>query len=253
MLCLLSWSAQAHPQGASALSTHSGGNSYRLDDVLQWQRRSYPAATVTSGFWDPRGVSRYRSQPGVHWGYDIAMPYGARVHCAWPGTVEAILPWHGSEVGVRVRHSDGSCATYGHVHALVSVGKRVESGDIIASIASDHLDVKMRDPQGQPFDFGSGRSALLVGAAAPDTRELVREQLKERRSQLETRLRALKTPAPPRPALEAIDAYLAAGILSTKQAEAARGRHRDYQRQTQLRDQLREQIAQLDRQLKFQK
>jgi hypothetical protein len=137
-----------------------------LEQLLQQQRLAYGQACVTSGFYDLRGVSRYRSQPGLHLGYDIAMPYGAPVRAAWPGTVVAHVPWTDSEWGVCVMHADGSRATYGHVWPVLPVGTRVEVGAILARIASDHLDVKIRDAQGNPYDFGAGQ-AWTVAAPAP--------------------------------------------------------------------------------------
>jgi hypothetical protein len=209
--------------------------SYSLSDLVAMQKRSYAAAVVTSVFSDPRGVSRYRSVPGVHLGYDIAMPYGATVYCAWPGRVEAVIPWHGSEVGVKVRHSDGSCATYGHVHSLVRPGDEVQSGSPIASIASDHLDVKMRDRSDTPYDFGQGATVASVIAPDPRTQWLCAalrwQQLEERAVELEEQLAVVKKLGnPPKPKLEAIDVYLKEGILSEKQARAARIKHQQYQK-----------------------
>lgn len=138
----------------------------RLDTLLAWQRRSYPSAVVTSGFYDSRGVSRYRRQAGLHLGYDIAMPYGTPVRAAWPGRVVDLVPWTHDEWGVVVELGDGTRATYGHVHPLVSVGERIQRGQIVARIASDHLDVKMRDTQGRPLDYAALREPRLPTLAA---------------------------------------------------------------------------------------
>lgn len=139
-----------------------------LDQLLLMQRTTYPSACITSGFWDPRGVSRYRSQPGIHLGYDIAMPYGTPVRAAWPGTVTAIVPWAQSEWGVTVVHSDGTSATYGHVQPYrVWVGQSVQSGQVIAQIASDHLDVKMRTAQGVHFDYARALATAKLDLSSP--------------------------------------------------------------------------------------
>lgn len=142
------------------------GPAYDLGALLSWQRRSYAPAVVTSGFFDSRGVSRYRSRPGLHLGYDIAMPYGAPALAAWPGVVTAVVPWYGAEYGVTVLHADGTTATYGHIVPSVGCGSRVEPGTVVGTIASDHLDVKMRDGNGIPYDFGSG-ATLALSAPAP--------------------------------------------------------------------------------------
>ena len=146
----------------------------RLQQLLVQQQVGYAPACITSGFYDTRGVSRYRSQPGLHLGYDIAMPYGAPVRAAWAGVVVALVPWTDSEWGVTVRHVDGSQATYGHVFPLLKVGTPVEVGTVLARIASDHVDVKMRDAQGNPFDFGAG-GGLTVPVAHPRLGEQIRQ------------------------------------------------------------------------------
>lgn len=162
-----------------------------LQQLLAWQRTSYGAAVVTSGFWEPRGVSRYRSSPGIHFGYDIAMPYGAKVYAAWPGVVEAIVPWADGEWGVRVRHLDGTQATYGHVVPLMRVGEAVQTGTVLATIATDHLDVKMLDRRGLPWDFAGVQSSVKpVLAPMPDPEILaVQSQLRRLLHQAPTRSR----------------------------------------------------------------
>jgi len=206
--------------------------SYGLQDLLAWQRRSYPPAVVTSGFYDPRGVSRYRSEPGLHLGYDIAMPAGASVLAAWTGRVSAVIPWAPGEWGVAVEHPDGTRATYGHVVPSVAPGQAVEPGTSLGTVAIDHLDVKLRDASDRPVDFGAStgpsRERLLAewwldrlaSAEARSRRQEARRALaalevrarhRERadalglftpaeRTRLETRLRqaqaALKPPEP---------------------------------------------------------
>lgn len=138
-----------------------------LQQLLDWQRKSYAPAVVTSGFWEPRGISRYRSTPGIHFGYDIAMPYGAVVYAAWPGVVEAIVPWADGEWGIRVLHPDGTRATYGHVVPRVGVGDEVQAGMVLAAIATDHLDVKMLDSRGLPWDFAGVQGASRSSRKPP--------------------------------------------------------------------------------------
>ena len=69
------------------------------------------------------------------------------------------MPWGGAEYGVTVVDAAGVAVTYGHVTPLVAVGQRIKSGAIIARIAADHVDVKMRDASGQYVPFGEGSSA----------------------------------------------------------------------------------------------
>ena len=169
--------------------------SYALAELLDWQRRSYAGAVVTSGFFDSRGVSRYRSQPGLHLGYDVAMPAGSPVLAAWSGKVTAVVPWADGEWGVTVEHHDASRATYGHIVPGVKPGTLVTPGMSLGSVAVDHLDVKMRNARGEPLDYGvsssPSRERLLadwwLARLAERDAEEGRRRAGQRRAQLERR------------------------------------------------------------------
>ncbi len=140
-----------------------------LGHLVALQRQHFPQAWVSSTFYDYRTVSRYRRNPGLHLGYDIAMPFGCAVSAGWDGVVTDIIPWTGTEYGVTVTDASGISVTYGHITPLVSVGQRVKAGGIVARIASDHVDVKMRDSAGQyvPFGEGSKANTASIATAAP--------------------------------------------------------------------------------------
>lgn len=125
-----------------------------LADLVAIEQRHFPGAVITSGFFDWRTTSVYRSAAGLHLGYDIAMPYGSPFAAGWAGTVTAITPWYGEQHGITVVSPDGVSVTYGHVAPRVSVGQHVLPGDVLGTIALDHLDVKMRDASGNYVDFG---------------------------------------------------------------------------------------------------
>ncbi len=164
---------------------------YTLNALVSTQQRSWPRAWVTSTFYDWRTTSKYRSQAGLHLGYDIAMPHGTAVLAAWPGRVVAVANWYGDEFGVTVEGHDGTTATYGHVSPVVGVGQRIGTGDIVGTIASDHVDVKLRDPSGRYLAFGESvgnpyslpsRDAILVAwLVARNGTELAQEELTRRR------------------------------------------------------------------------
>ena len=96
-----------------------------LAGLVELERRHFPGAYVSSGFYDWRTVSRYRSHAGLHLGYDIVMPYGTAVSAGWPGTVTSVAQWYGSEYGITVLSPSGSQVTYGHLSPLVNVGQEV--------------------------------------------------------------------------------------------------------------------------------
>lgn len=131
-----------------------------LADYVQLQQRFFPGAVVTAGFYDWRTTSRYRGHAGLHLGYDVAMPYGCPFSAGWAGTVTAIVLWSGEEYGITVQHPDGSSVTYGHVSPKVSIGQHVLPGEPIGTIAYNHVDVKMRDANGNYVDFGGNGRVL---------------------------------------------------------------------------------------------
>lgn len=136
-----------------------------LGHLVALQRQHFPQAWVSSTFYDYRTVSRYRRNPGLHLGYDIAMPFGCAVSAGWDGVVTDIIPWTNTEYGVTVTDASGISVTYGHITPLVSVGQRVKAGSVVARIASDHVDVKMRDASGQYVPFGEGSKANSMSLA----------------------------------------------------------------------------------------
>lgn len=157
-------SALSERHVASASPVMSQGDP--LGHLVALQRQHFPQAWVSSTFYDYRSVSVYRRNAGLHLGYDIAMPYGAAVSAGWDGVVTDIVPWTDTQYGVTVTDPSGISVTYGHVTPLVSVGQRVRTGDIIARILIDHVDVKMRDAYGQYVPFGEGSRANSMSAIA---------------------------------------------------------------------------------------
>ena len=125
-----------------------------LGHLLALQRRQWAPAWVSSTFYDWRTTSQYRRHAGLHLGYDIALPYGTPVAAAWSGEVVSVVPWTSTEWGVTVQGSDGTETTYGHITPGVSTGKLIAPGDILGRVASDHVDVKMRDRYGRYVPFG---------------------------------------------------------------------------------------------------
>ncbi|MEW6278262.1 MAG: peptidoglycan DD-metalloendopeptidase family protein [Candidatus Eremiobacterota bacterium] len=142
--------------GVSDPLTPASGDVRGLADLVAIQRRHYPGAVVTSGYYDWRTTSRYRSRAGLHLGYDIAMPYGTPFAAGWGGTVISVANWYGAEYGITVQSPGGFTVTYGHVTPHVSVGQQVMPGDVLGTIAYNHVDVKMRDASGAYVPFGEG-------------------------------------------------------------------------------------------------
>lgn len=126
-----------------------------LNRLLELQKIGDSGAYVSSVFDDWRTVSKYRSKAGLHYGFDIAMWAGSEVRAAWSGKVVAITHWYGREYGVTVRSSSGHETTYGHIKPLVAVGDNVSSSTVLGTVVVDHVDVKMRAPDGRYVDFAS--------------------------------------------------------------------------------------------------
>ena len=136
-----------------------------LGTLLRAQQRHWSAAWVTSTFYDWRTTSKYRRKAGLHLGYDIALPFGTPVSAAWGGQVRSVTPWTASEYGVTIEHPNGVLTTYGHISPLVRPGRLVKPGQIIGRIASDHVDVKMRDRMGRPLPFGESPGLVSLSGS----------------------------------------------------------------------------------------
>ncbi len=164
-----------------------------LEHLLAVEKGCWSPAWVTSGFYDWRTVSRYRRRAGLHLGYDIAMPYGSPVAAAWPGRVVAVTPWTSSEYGVTVLSPQGWEVTYGHISPNVRVGSQVACGTVIGTIASDHVDVKMRDHTGAYVPFSEKAPVVVQREPQEIMKEYEEAALKESRleTEIETLVRAL--------------------------------------------------------------
>jgi hypothetical protein len=174
----------------------------RLDSWLAVERRLVPRAVVTSGFHDWRSPSRYRSQAGLHNGYDIALPPGSRVATGWTGQVTAVTPWTDDQWGITVLSADGYLTTYGHLRPAVRVGDALCVGDPVGITVIDHVDIKMRGPDGFFVDF-----ALAPGLSPPATLDGAR---------LRSRIAALKDEE------ERLARAIASGAIAPGRLRAAR-------------------------------
>ncbi len=137
-------------------SRRARGDVKGLGELVAFQQRYFPSAFVSSTFYDWRTVSVYRRNAGLHLGYDIAMPFGTPCAAGWAGTVISIAHWYGPQYGVTVQMPTGWTVTYGHLSPSVSVGQQILPGDVLGTIALDHVDVKMRDAVGNYIPFGEG-------------------------------------------------------------------------------------------------
>ena len=148
-----------------AVVSRAGGPD--LETLLALQRRVCPSAAISASFYDWRDVSKYRSTAGLHLGYDVAMPAGAAVVAGWPGQVTRIQQWYGAEYGITVLSPSGYEVTYGHLSPRVKVGDVMNAGDVVGLVVNDHVDVKMRGPDGAWFDFGHGTPPALGAFSMP--------------------------------------------------------------------------------------
>lgn len=138
-----------------------------LRTYLQVQRLICPCAVVTGSFYDWRTLSRYRSHAGLHLGYDVAMPAGTAAVAGWPGQIVAVTLWSGNEYGITLMSPSGYEVTYGHLRPSVRVGAVLNVGDTLGTVVIDHVDIKMRSPDGAYFDFGHNVPGSAIGAFIP--------------------------------------------------------------------------------------
>jgi hypothetical protein len=151
----------------------NGDGTTDLDGYLHMVRMIDPQAVLTGWFWDWRSVSIYRSTAGYHLGYDIALDAGQPVPSGWPGRVVGVTPWTQNQYGISILTPSGYIVTYGHLSPRVSAGDWVETGDVVGTVVVDHVDVKIKDSDGNFVDFGKSCGLLPVDGSvriryAPD-------------------------------------------------------------------------------------
>lgn len=137
-----------------------------LEEMVAVMRMRHPEAQIIAGFYDWRTVSEYRANAGLHLGYDIAMHEGSVVPAAWPGKVVAITNWLGPQYGITIE-TNGFRTTYGHLSPLVKEGDIVMAGQPVGTTIIDHVDVKMRNAQGDYVDFGAHQTSEPVALMPP--------------------------------------------------------------------------------------
>jgi murein DD-endopeptidase MepM/ murein hydrolase activator NlpD len=85
--------------------------------------------TITSNFGPRWGTT--------HYGLDIANRIGTPIQSVMDGVVLEAGPASGFGLWVRVRHTDGSTAIYGHINSYaVREGQKVSAGQVIATMGN---------------------------------------------------------------------------------------------------------------------
>ena len=109
--------------------------------------------SVWDVFFSPRNVSQYRTHAGIHCGYDIAAPLGTNVIAGWESTWETEIDFGGGQLGVVTKYQDAETKawysiTYGHLTPgstpKKARGDVIHPGDILGTIAINHVDIKWR-------------------------------------------------------------------------------------------------------------
>lgn len=94
-----------------------------------------------------------------HYGLDIANRIGTPIRSVMNGVVIDAGPASGFGLWVRVRHTDGTVAVYGHINSYsVREGQQVSAGQIIAEVGNrgnstgPHLHFELWDQAGRKVD-----------------------------------------------------------------------------------------------------
>jgi murein DD-endopeptidase MepM/ murein hydrolase activator NlpD len=95
----------------------------------------------------------------THYGLDIANRIGTPILSVMDGVVLEAGPASGFGLWVRVQHTDGSIAIYGHIDSYaVRAGQRVSAGQVIAAMGNrgistgSHLHFELWDQAGRKVD-----------------------------------------------------------------------------------------------------
>lgn len=113
--------------------------------------------TITSRFGSVESVRDH-----THKGMDIAAPNGTSIKAAAPGTVIQSGYYGGYGNLIIIDHGNGVTTYYGHCSKLyVSVGQKVEAGDIIGTVGSTgnstgnhlHFEIRLNGKQVNPENY----------------------------------------------------------------------------------------------------
>ncbi|MET9225612.1 M23 family metallopeptidase [Lentzea sp. NPDC003310] len=96
---------------------------------------------------------------GTHYGLDIANQIGTPIRSVMDGVVIDAGPASGFGLWVRIRHTDGTVAVYGHINSYsVNEGQQVSAGQVIAEVGNrgnstgPHLHFELWDQAGRKAD-----------------------------------------------------------------------------------------------------
>jgi murein DD-endopeptidase MepM/ murein hydrolase activator NlpD len=101
-----------------------------------------------------------------HFGVDMSAPYGTPIYAAHAGIVTVAQYDGGYGNAVRIDHGAGVETVYGHAsRVLVTVGQRVEVGELIAHVGSTgystgnhlHFEVNVNGVHTNPMTFMLGK------------------------------------------------------------------------------------------------
>ncbi|HVX46109.1 MAG TPA: peptidoglycan DD-metalloendopeptidase family protein, partial [Mycobacteriales bacterium] len=97
----------------------------------------------------------------VHYGVDLAAPYGAPIYAAGDGVVLRTGPATGFGEAIYIQHANGDVTVYGHEETtLVSPGEHVHAGQLIARVGAEgqatgphlHFQVNQGSEYGPPIN-----------------------------------------------------------------------------------------------------
>ncbi len=105
-------------------------------------------------------TSNYGPRWGTtHYGLDIANRIGTPIRSVMDGVVTDAGPASGFGLWVKIEHTDGTTAVYGHINSYaVREGQKVSAGQVIAQVGNrgistgPHLHFEIWDPAGRKLD-----------------------------------------------------------------------------------------------------
>ena len=98
----------------------------------------------------------------MHWGIDMAAPYGTPFYAIHGGTVILSRYYAGCGNAIQIQHTDGSVSQYCHASKLlVEEGQKVDAGDQIGLVGNTgqsygdhlHIEIHVNDQPTDPMTF----------------------------------------------------------------------------------------------------
>lgn len=152
-------------QSATTPATKPSYSAPKVESFVQEKMNSW-ICPVKDSFGEVVGSRTFASSRGggarAHAGLDFVAPHGTKVYAITSGTVQRVAVFYQNTWAVEVVNDDGSILRYCEIATQLTVGDRVEQGDLIGTILRAdggtemlHMEVYYGDGEGMLTQSGN--------------------------------------------------------------------------------------------------